>query len=272
MMPRHFSVHFLPSPPVPMNSYIYPPWFGFVLGILGGAAVSCLLVGLVLGYSVAGGGLSSGGGGGGAVAVNPPAVPTPPAAPGAPAQPPAAISDRDHVRGNPKAKITVYEYSDFECPFCKRHAPTMDQVLAAYKDDVNIVYRHFPLSFHPNAQKLAEGSECAAELAGNDGFWKYHDEIFNSNAANAAQATPERFAEIAKKIGVNEAKFKTCIDSGKHAKYITDQEQEGISAGVQGTPGNFIVNNDTKETKEVSGAVPFSTFQSTIDGMLGKGA
>ncbi|NOS67417.1 MAG: DsbA family protein, partial [Candidatus Peribacteraceae bacterium] len=178
----------------------------------------------------------------------------------------------DHIRGNPKAKVTVIEYSDFECPFCKRHAPTMDQVLATYKNDVNIVYRHFPLSFHPNAQKLAEASECAAELGGNDGFWKYHDEVFNSTAPNAAQATPERFADIAKKIGVNEAKFKQCIDSGKFAQYITDQEQEGITAGVQGTPGNFVINNETKESRDISGAVPFSSFQSIIDTMLGKGA
>ena len=252
------------------NASNTPSWFGFVLGIIGGAAVSCLMIGLVLGYAVAGG---LGGihlGGGNPVALNPPDVPNVPTPPDAPSKPPAAVTARDHVRGNAKAKVTIIEYSDFECPFCKRHAPTMAQVLSTYKDDVNIVYRHFPLSFHANAQKLAEGSECAAELGGNDVFWKFHDEVFDSSAPNAAQATPERFAEIAKKIGVNETKFKQCIDSGKHAKYIADQMQSGIDAGVQGTPGNFIVNNETDETKNISGAVPFSSFQSAIDAMLGK--
>ena len=254
----------------PFSASNNSPLSGFILGLLGGAAASCLVIGLVLGYAVAGG---LGGirlGGGSAVGVNAPDAPTPPPAPSAPSAPPAAVTARDHVRGNSKAPVTIIEYSDFECPFCKRHAPTMEQVLETYKDDVNFVYRHFPLSFHPNAQKLAEASECAAELGGNDGFWKYHDEIFNSTEANASQATPERFAEVAKKIGVNEAKFKSCIDSGKYAKYIADQMQSGIDAGVQGTPGNFIINNKTDEVKEISGAVPFSSFQSAIDAVLGK--
>ncbi|MBI2635863.1 DsbA family protein [Candidatus Peregrinibacteria bacterium] len=241
-------------------------WSGFVLGLLGGAAVSCLLIGLVLGYSLAGG---ARGARGVAVEVNKPSDAAPPSQP-APAKSVPPVTDDDHLRGDPNANITVVEYSDFECPFCKRHAPTMAQVLEAYKGKVNVVYRHFPLSFHQNAQKLAEASECAAELGGNDAFWEYHDEIFNSTAANAAKATPERFKDVAKKIGVNDSKFQKCIDSGKHAKKIADQMQGGIEAGVQGTPGNFIVNNDTEETKEVSGAVPFASFQSSIDAMLGK--
>lgn len=253
-----------------MNSFdspaAYPSWLGFVLGLLGGVAVSCLLVGLVLGYSVAGGGLSLGSGGG-TVAVNPPAEPSPPPPPAAPSKPPAAVTDKDHVRGNPKAKITVIEYSDFECPFCKRHAPTMAQVLSTYKDDVNIVYRHFPLSFHPNAQKLAEGSECAAELGGNDAFWKFHDTVFERDGSSLSA---DKLPALAKEMGLNEAKFKLCLDSGKYAKTVADQMQSGIESGVQGTPGNFIVNNDTKESKEISGAVPFSSFQSAIDAMLGK--
>lgn len=253
------------------SSAAYPAWLGFVLGLLGGAAVSCLLVGLVLGYSVAGGGFTLGTGGT-TVAVNPPSEPPPPPPPGAPSKPPSAVTDRDHVRGNPKAKITVIEYSDFECPFCKRHAPTMAQVLDTYKEDVNIVYRHFPLSFHQNAQKEAEASECVAELAGNDAFWKFHDAIFERSSVGGTGFALDKLPALAKEVGANETKFKQCLDGDKYAKYVQDQMQEGITAGVQGTPGNFIINNDTKETKEISGAVPFSSFQSIIDTMLGKGA
>ncbi len=239
----------------------YPAWFGFVLGVMGGVAASGLLIGLAIGYS-AGGGM---GGGGGAYVAQPPSAPSVPPAPEAPAaaKPVPPVTDKDHVLGNKNAKITVVEYSDFECPFCKRHSSTITQLAEKYKDDVNIVYRHFPLSFHQNAQKAAEASECAAELGGNDAFWKVHDGIFALEALS-----PEAFVTVAKAAGLNEAKFKTCLDSGKFATLIQTQMQEGIDAGVQGTPGNFIINNKTKETKDISGAVPLSTFQTTIDAML----
>lgn len=242
---------------------------GFLMGLLAGFAASSLIVGIVLGYAIGGGSIMKISGGTATTGTDS-APPAPPAVPTPPAKMPAAVTNRDHLRGKKDATITVIEYSDFECPFCKKHAPTVEQILSTYTDDVNFVYRHFPLSFHQNAQKLAEASECAAELGGNDAFWKFHDEIFTSNAPNAVQTTTERFAEVAGKIGVNAGKFQQCIDSGKFAQYIADQMQEGIDSGVQGTPGNFVINNDTKEVKDISGAVPFSTFQSTIDGLLGK--
>ncbi len=251
------------------SSAPYTPRFGFVLGLLGGAAISCLLIGLVLGYSMAGG-ISIGSSG--TVTVDRPSVPTPPSPP--PPAPPAKsvppVTDKDHVRGNPKAKVTVIEYSDFECPFCKRHAPTMAKLLETYKDDVNIVYRHFPLSFHENAQKEAEASECVAELAGNDAFWKFHDAIFERSTVGGTGFALDKLPALAKEVGANEAKFTQCLESGKYAKVVQDQMQQGIEAGVQGTPGNFIVNNDTKETRDISGAVPLSSFQSLIDAILGK--
>lgn len=243
------------------------PRFGFILGLFGGAAISCLLIGFVLGYSVAGG--ISVGARGGTVAVNPPPSEPPPLPP-APSKPVPSVTDKDHVRGNPKANVTVIEYSDFECPFCKRHAPTMAKLLETYKDDVNIVFRHFPLSFHENAQKEAEASECVAELAGNDAFWKFHDAIFERSTVGGTGFALEKLPALAKEVGANEAKFVQCLESGKYAKVVQDQMQGGIEAGVQGTPGNFIVKNDTKESREISGAVPLSSFQSAIDQMLGK--
>ena len=157
-----FSVLLSLSPSALMDfpgSSQYPTWFGFALGVLGGAASSCLLIGLVLGYSLAGSFPSLPSARGGSVAQNPPSAPTPPSAPNAPAKAVPPLDTHDHVRGNSDAKVTVIEYSDFECPFCKRHAPTMVQVLSTYKNDVNIAFRHFPLSFHQNAHKEAEASE-----------------------------------------------------------------------------------------------------------------
>jgi protein-disulfide isomerase len=88
----------------------------------------------------------------------------------------------DHIRGNPNASVAVIEYSDYQCPFCKAVHPTYQKIMDTYGDDVMWVYRHYPLPFHPHAQKAAEGGECAAELGGNDAFWKYTDQLFESGA------------------------------------------------------------------------------------------
>lgn len=243
------------------------PWYGFILGALAGFACSAGFIGLVIGYSMSGAVI-----GGSPIAQQPtaPAAPTDPEpAAEAPAQPVKAVDPKtDHIRGNPNAKVTVIEYSDFECPFCKRHAPTMDQILAKYKDDVNYVFRHFPLSFHANAQKEAEGSECVAELGGNDAFWKFHDYVFEKTTSNGYGFALDQLPVAAKAAGVDEAKFKTCLDSGKYASKVQEQTDQGAAEGVSGTPGNFVINNKTKETKLISGAVPLSSFEATIDPML----
>lgn len=226
------------------------PWF----------AVSMGLVGVIVGYML----------GTGSAALPSAAVPTPPAVPAAPDSveaPPAGDvkpvdAATDHIRGNPDAKVSVIEYSDFECPFCSRNHPTMQQILDTYGDDVNWVYRHYPLPFHANAQKAAEASECAAELGGNDSFWKMTDMIMEKGADNT------QLASYAKAIGLNEAKFTECLNSGKHAQRVTDDMTGGSAAGVNGTPGNIILNNETEESRNVSGAQPFSAFQTVIDEML----
>ncbi|MCR4279564.1 MAG: thioredoxin domain-containing protein [Candidatus Zambryskibacteria bacterium] len=91
-----------------------------------------------------------------------------------------ALGDGDHVRGSVDAPVTLIEYSDLECPFCKSFHPQVQQALAGYGNQLSWVYRHFPLDFHPSARPLAEGSECAAQLGGNDKFWEYVDYVFSS--------------------------------------------------------------------------------------------
>ena len=95
------------------------------------------------------------------------------------------VTDSDHLRGDPKAKVKVVEFSDLECPFCKRFHVTMQQVIEEYDGKVAWIYRHFPLdSLHSKARKEAEASECAAELGGNDGFWAYIDKLFEITPSN----------------------------------------------------------------------------------------
>jgi len=91
-----------------------------------------------------------------------------------------AVSAADHLRGNPDAKVILVEYSDFECPFCERFHPTMTQVMAEYGDKIAWVYRNFPLSFHPNAQKSAQAAECVSQLTDNQTYWQYVDALFQT--------------------------------------------------------------------------------------------
>lgn len=233
----------------PHGSSSSNPWF----------AVSMGLMGLIIGYAL----------GSGSADFPAAGAPKPPSVPGAaaPQAPPAGNVKPvdptvDHIRGNPNAKISVIEYSDFECPFCARHHPTMQQIVDTYDDDVNWVYRHFPLSFHPNAQKAAEASECAAEIGGNDKFWAMTDMIFEKGADNA------QLESYAAAIGLHAAQFTDCLSSGKMAARVQSDTTEGSSAGVSGTPGNIVLKNDTKESRIVSGAQPFSAFQAVIDEML----
>lgn len=173
----------------------------------------------------------------------------------------------DHIKGDKNAKVFLIEYSDFECPFCKRFYPTTQQVLDQYEGKVALVYRHYPLSFHANAEKEAEASECANEQGGNDAFWKYADKIFERTTSNGTGFTLDKLVPLAKEIGLDGAKFKTCLDSGKYAQHVQDDENNGQEAGVTGTPGNIIWAQDTKP-QLVEGAVPFENIKVVIDQVL----
>lgn len=271
------------SPRIPSGSAVPQSskgFLGFIVGIMSGAAFSLFLMGLIVGYGVGSwqsGRLFAAGGQPSQIAQ----VPTPPAAP-TPQQPPEPTSTdnlpaidpkKDHIRGDiTKATVAVVEYSDFECPFCQRHHPTMKQVMDTYKDDVVWVYRHFPLSFHANAQKEAEATECANELGGNDAFWKYTDAIFERSTVGGTGFPLENLAPLAKELGLDEAKFKSCLDSGKYATHVQEDMDGGSKAGVNGTPGNIVVNLKTDENRIISGAVPFASFKTAIDALLGSDA
>ncbi len=238
---------------------------GFQWGFLGGLALSLGIVGLVAGYSL---GRMSGGGS----AYVPAPAPTPTAAAPTPAPAPSAdappVGKDDHVRGKANARITVIEYSDFECPFCKRHHPTMKALMDKYGNDVNWVYRHFPLGFHANAQKEAEASECVADLGGNDAFWKFTDAVYDRTTSGGTGFALDALGPLAKELGVNQAKFQSCLDSGKNAQKVQQQMAGGSAAGVDGTPGNIVIDNTTKKSQLVSGAVPLASFTAVIDAML----
>lgn len=178
------------------------------------------------------------------------------------------LRDDDHVRGEKSARMLLIEYSDLECPFCKRFHPTAQQIVDEYKGEVAWVYRHFPLDqIHLKADKEAEAIECANELAGNDGFWKLTDKIFEVTPSNNGLNLDD-LPKLAGEIGLNQSAFKSCLDSGKYADHVESDYQGGIKAGITGTPGNILLDTKTGKTKLIPGALPFENFKTEIDSML----
>ncbi len=177
----------------------------------------------------------------------------------------------DHIFGSPDAEISLIEYSDFECPFCKRFHPVAKEIVEIYKGKVNWVYRHFPLDFHnPGAQKEAEASECAAELGGNEAFWKYADRIYKDTRSNGEGFPISKLTPLAVEIGLDEKLFAECLDSGRHTARVQADFDNGAQSGVRGTPGNILLNNKTGKAKFVPGALPIATLRAVVDQLLKK--
>jgi protein-disulfide isomerase len=192
------------------------------------------------------------------VAVAPTPTPTP-AAPEAKGNP-AAVTDKDHIRGNKNAEVTLIEYSDFECPFCGRFHPTMQKIMTEYGEKVRWVYRHFPLSFHPQAEPAAEAAECADEQGK---FWEFADKLVeNQTSLNA-----ETYKKIAGDLKLNLTKFQSCLDSDKMLAKVRAQAQEGASAGISGTPGTFVIGKNGK-MEEIKGAYPFEAVKQAVENVL----
>lgn len=208
-----------------------------------------------------------------------------PAAPSAqaPAQPPAPKQptsskvsiDDDPVLGDKNAKVTLIEFSDYECPFCKRH---FDQVYPSLKKDyidtgkVKLVYRDYPLPFHdPMATFEAGAANCAREQGGDSAYFKFHDEIFTKTKSNGNGLTKDAVYQMASDLGLNQANLKVCADSEKYADEIKKDITDGGAVGVSGTPSFFIGKSDPSGSitgQNIVGAQPYSAFQAAIDPLL----
>jgi protein-disulfide isomerase len=192
-----------------------------------------------------------GAGGGAAPAGGKPAQPGP-GRPDPSATYKVTVSDDDASAGPATAKVTVVEWSDFQCPFCSRVTPTMKQIKDEYADDVRIVFKHNPLPMHNRAMAAAQ----AAEAAGKQGkFWEMHDKLF----ANAKALTDENFETWAKELGLDVETFKKDMKDPAIEKRIKEQQQQGNTLGARGTPAFFI------NGRFLSGAQPFPAFKTLID-------
>ena len=156
--------------------------------------------------------------------------------------------------GDKGAKVTIVEFSDFQCPFCSRGANSVDEIKKKYKGKVKIAFKHFPLPMHPDAKPASEASLCVKEQNA-DKFWKFHDLAFK-NQDKLDTASLEKYAKDA---GVNVDKFKECFNSKKYVAAIEKDMQYGEKLGVRSTP-TFFINGQL-----ISGAVPIEQFSEIID-------
>jgi protein-disulfide isomerase len=163
-----------------------------------------------------------------------------------------AASAASPAKGPSAAPVEIVEFSDFQCPYCLRAHPTVTQVLNTYGDRVHFVYRHYPLPGHPAARPAAEASACAADQGK---FWEYHDRLF----ADQTKLSDADLKKTAADLGLDAAKFNTCVDSRKFKTMIDTDVAAGQDAGVDGTPAFFI------NGRMISGAQPFGDFKKIID-------
>jgi len=162
-------------------------------------------------------------------------------------------------RGADQAKVTIVIFSDFQCPYCSRSIATEEQIMKEYDGKVRMVFRNFPLSFHPLAEKAAEAAACAADQGR---FWEMHDKMFGDQkklSPDDLKATAHALAGIDAKL------FDTCLDSGAKKALVDADQKAGSDAGVEGTPA-FFVNGQF-----INGAVPFEDFKTVIDRELAGG-
>lgn len=174
-----------------------------------------------------------------------------------------SLDSSDPVLGDPNAPISIIEYSDFECPFCER---AYSNTIASLKEsdafkngEINLIYRHFPLNnIHPKAQKAAEASVCAQKQSK---FWEYHDTLFENQNALAV----DDLKSYASDLGLNQAKFDSCLDNGEAKDKVDKDLISATASGGTGTPYFIILNKETEKTTSISGAVPYSQIESAIE-------
>jgi len=175
--------------------------------------------------------------------------------PSAPSGPVDVAIGNGAVLGNQDAKITIIEFSDFQCPYCEKfYSETFPQLKKEYIDTgkAKLIFRNFPLSFHENAMPSALAAECAKEQGK---FWEYHDKLFENQQALDSSSLKKYALDL--KLEIN--KFNDCLDNKKYQSEIQQDIQDGQSAGVTGTP-SFFINGIPLE-----GAQPFSAFKQVID-------
>ena len=161
-------------------------------------------------------------------------------------------------RGPTSAPVTIVEFSDFQCPYCGREYPVIERLMKEYDGRLRLVFRHYPLDFHPFAQKAAEAAACAQDQGK---FWELHDKMFT----NQTKLAVTDLKGYAKSLGMDPTKFDKCLDNGEKKALVDEDMKAGSAAGVSGTPA-FFINGIF-----INGAQPYEHMKQAVDRELRKG-
>ncbi|MCX6715702.1 MAG: thioredoxin domain-containing protein [Candidatus Taylorbacteria bacterium] len=192
----------------------------------------------------------------------------------------APVTIDDHILGNPNAPIKLIEYSDLSCPYCKLFNPTLEQIMNTYGPTGKVawIYRHFPLFKpvdgtipHPNSLLQAEALECSAKLGGNTSFFAFEKkwfEIFpDDGAGRNATLDREVIDNVARNVGLDPVSFNDCLSSGRFKSKIEKAYDDGLKAGITGTPLTIIVTPSGNQIPLV-GSQTYSILKTTIDTLI----
>jgi len=165
-------------------------------------------------------------------------------------------TDDDPSLGSPDAPVVIVEFADFGCPFSRESSFAVRATAAKWGDQVRYVYRDFPIvELHPDAQKAAEAGECAQDQGK---FWEYHDKLY----LNQNNMGTDMLVQFATELNMDTRAFEDCLESGKYADEVAQDYQDGVTAGVRGTPTFFLNGN------RVPGAIPEDVLNSLIERLL----
>lgn len=179
---------------------------------------------------------------------------------------------RDHLWGDAAAPVSIIEYSDFECPFCKRFHGVPEEVVKRLAGQANFVWRQFPLEMHgPAAAREAEASECAARLGGNDAFWSYANELMKrtrSNGQGLPAAGADALVALAEELKLDAAAFGKCLAAGATQPRVSEDLRDGEGAGIAATPGIILRNAASGRSLLLEGAMPAEELEAKLRELL----
>ena len=183
---------------------------------------------------------------------------------------PAPNFGKEHLLGSPNAPVSLIEYADFECPFCKHFHETPQQVQQQFGEQVNLIYRSMPLSSHGEVAFLeARAGECAARIGSNDVFWKYSNDLFHYSQSNGkGLGDDQSIHTLAVKYKLDSDTFQACLDNPATGKILDHNLQTARDLGITGTPTTLVRNNKTGAVEVVNGAASAAQLTAAIEKVL----
>ena len=181
------------------------------------------------------------------------------------------VWENTYILGNSDAEITFVEYSDLECPFCKKlhESGTIEKILEKYDWKVNFIFKQFPLGFHPQAWMEAEAALCVWDIAWSDKYYEFITNIFKNSQTNGRSYDINSITELAWNMWVDKTKVAACINAWTNKDLAKTQTLEGSSLfGITWTPWNVLINNKTGEWDKLPWAYPYESFKQKIDSLL----